>query len=148
MSQSYQYEPDALAVTAGAYSASDVVGGLLRIPISPVNAGGTLRWLRLVDDANQKAAMSLYLFNDLPSTIADNAAFAPSVADLEKMVAKIAIAAGDYETLNSNAIAILPTIIKTVPIEKGALWAYLVTSGTPTYAATTDLSLSICVWPF
>lgn len=135
-------------VTAGAYSAADVVGGLLTFSGAFGPSGvGILNRVRVVDDANQKAVLTLYLFNDAPSTIADNAAFAPVVADLKKLVAKVAIAADDYTELNSNAVALIDDINDTVLDAggKGALYGYLVCTATPTYAATTDVQVQLSI---
>ncbi len=137
------------AVTAGAYSAADVVGGLLTFDLNSPSGVLLVKQLRIVDDANQKAAAHLYLFNAAPSDIADNAAYAPTVADLKKMVANITIAAADYTTLNSNAVALVDDrsgidggMCTTV---NGRLYGYLVCDATPTYGATTDISITLSV---
>src|SRR5574343_384011 len=98
-------------ITAGAYSANDVVGGLLTFQLAPeapagVNpASGFVRVVTISDDDNEKAALELHLFREAPTVIADNAAFAPTFADLKKRVGSVVIAAGDYVTINSNGHA-------------------------------------------
>jgi len=130
-------------VTAGAYSASDVVGGRLTFTMAAASGVYLLKSVRLVDDGNVKAAGSLYLFNSAPSSIADNAAFEPTVADLAKLVAVVPVASADYTTLNSNAVALVEDLNSYFSVDGGTLYGYFVCSGTPTYTATTDLTISL-----
>lgn len=138
-------------ITAGAYSANDVVGGRLDFTIPWKAAGGFVDSVRIVDDANQKAAMTLYLFSRVPTAIADNAAFAPTVADLQALAGTIAIAATDYVTLNNNAVAIKRlnsdgAISFWCP--DGILYGYAVVSGTPTYANAADLQFELRMYRY
>lgn len=132
-----------LVVTLAAYTAGDVVGGLLTIPMHSVGGGGVLRQLSIIDDADQKEPLTLYLFDQLPSTIANDAAFAPTVADLKKLVGVVAIAALDYTTLNGNAYAIKSNLEIEFAVPGGNLYGYLVASDTPDYAAAGDLTLRL-----
>lgn len=140
--------PD-LAVTLSAYTIGDVVGGLITINVSggaATGGGGVLRRLMLVDDADQKEPYTLYLFDQKPGVIANDDAFAPTVADLKKMIAKVSIAAGDYVTLNGNAIAIKEQLEIDYTCVEGYLYGYLVAVDTPDYAAAADLTLRLTVW--
>lgn len=130
-------------ITAGAYSAGDVVGGLLTFTLQSGSGVFLLKSVRIVDDDNEKAASHLYLFNSEPTTIADNGAFAPTVADLKKMVANIAIAAADFSTLNSNAVALIEDLTAMFKSDTGKVYGYLVCDATPTYTAVTDLSIKL-----
>lgn len=138
-----------LTITAGAYSAGDVVGGLLSLAVQSAGGGGTIRRVVLVDDDNEKAALTLYFFTDAPTEIADNAPFAPVIADLKKLISTLDIAATDYVTLNGNAVAIKSSFD---PIDyvtpTGKLYIYIVTptGSTPTYGAVGDLMLRVDVW--
>jgi len=133
-----------LTITAGAYSANDVVGGLQEIAI-PRNAAGFIRGVEITDDDNEKAGLKLYLFTSRPTALADNAAFEPTIDDLKNLFAIISIAAGDYSTINGNAKAIVSTNtsldfeVQNQPV----VFAYLVCDATPTYAATTDLTVHV-----
>jgi len=132
-------------ITAGAYGALDVVGGMLTFNVSGTPQGGILNRVIVVDDDNEKAVLTLYLFGTKPSTIADNAAFTPAVADLKALFAKVAIAADNYVTLNSNAIAIIDDVNCVLPANNGQIYGYLVCTATPTYTATSDLTITIDV---
>jgi hypothetical protein len=131
-------------ITAGAYSANDVIGGLQTIEIN-ASSGGTIRRVNLVDDDSEAAAMTLYFFDQQPSTIADNAAFAPTVADLKKLIGTVDIAAGDYVTVNSNDYVVVNNVNLDYAISD-TIYVYAVVTGTPTYTATSDLTFRFTVW--
>jgi hypothetical protein len=94
--------------------------------------------------------LTLYVFNAAPTTIADDAAFAPAIADLKKLVAKVEIAADDYTSISdgtaNNAYALKQDLNEVYKADgKGNLYAYLVATATPTYAAATDLTVNLSV---
>jgi hypothetical protein len=136
---------DTTAVSVSpAYTAGDAVGGK-RTLANAVKAAGTgvLESIVILDRANQKAAMKIIIFDADPTvaTITDNAAFVFSTDDL-KAVAVIDIPATAYVTLNTKAIASVNGIGAVVKAASGtSLYAAVVTTGTPTYAATTDVQV-------
>lgn len=140
--------------TGGAYTANDVLHGLITISVANAGGGGMLRWIRVVDDDNEKAEIAFYFFNSLPSTIADDAAFAPTVADLKKCIGRVVVEAADYRTENSNAIAIVRGEVGGSAFEANAdfvsptgyIYVYPVCTGTPTYTAATDLEVTFGFW--
>lgn len=138
----------ALTVTAGAYSDGDVVGGLINLSaLCGVLGGGTIRQIRLVDDGNIGAALYVYLFDDAPTAILDNAVFATAfvIADHKAFIGRISIATGDYLTINSNKVAVKDDI--NLSHGTGSLYAYIVTNGsTPTYLAVDNLTLIVTGW--
>lgn len=153
---SYTYKEDRVfdkkvtpTITAGAYSANDVVGGLLEFPVDGTKDSGLIVRVQIVDAGNVKAACKLYLFTEKPNVIADNAAFAPNRSALEAMLGPIAIAAADYTTINSIGRASSPTAPDSnlaVPFKlgyPGTLYGYLVCDATPTYLATNNLTIRI-----
>jgi len=133
--------------TSPAYTAGDAVGGKETLTAALRTSNGTviLESLVLLDRANQKQPMEVIIFDADPSaaTITDNTAFVYSTDDL-KVVARISIAATDYVTLNSKAIANLRGLGVAIKGNDSStsLYAALVTTGTPTFAATTDIQLS------
>lgn len=147
---------DAMAVDTSAYADGDVVGGLLQFSLgTAVISGVILNGAKLIDDDSEGAALRLYLFartstadsatSTAVSSIADNAAFAPTIGDLKKLVAVIDFST--YVTVNSNDYAfgsITPGSNRTIASNDGKLYGYLVTNGsTPTYTAATDLMLQL-----
>jgi hypothetical protein len=134
-------------VTAGAYSANDVVGGLLEFDI-PRNGAGFIRGVAISADDGETMACKLHLFVSKPTTFADNAAFAPTFEDLVNRFAQISVAAADYSTVNSNTQAIVSTNT-SLDFEFSAqpmIYGYLVCDATPTFAATTDLAITLTAY--
>jgi hypothetical protein len=145
----YRYT-QTLTITAGAYSANDVVGGLITIPCGP----GTLRKAKIVDADSEGAALDLYLFYATPDLeAADNEAFAATVADLTLLEERIRFEAANYVTVASADDYCMGTLNSTTslgvecrPTDGVYMYAYLVCTGTPTYTATTDLTLELLFW--
>jgi len=92
-------------IIATPYTANTVVGGLLSLLGVP--AQGVIRDILVNIDGAITPALDLYFFDSAPTTIIDNAAFAPSYADQGKMLTgdKISIVSGDYQSLNSKTRA-------------------------------------------
>jgi hypothetical protein len=134
-------------VTAGAYSANDVMGGRLEFPI-PRNASGFVRSVAISTDDAEAMACKMHFFVSAPTTFADNAAFAPTFNDLKNRFAVVAIAAADYVTINGNTQAIVSTntsldfAVQNQPM----IYGYLVCDATPTFAATTDLAIAVTLY--
>lgn len=125
------------------YTAGDVVGGLITfpLPLGRTMEGGILQSVVLIDDDSEAAALTLYLFDAQPSAIADQAAFAPTYADLQKLIRPVAFASADYVTVGSDDYIIVDDINGVLPVNQ--LYGYLVCAGTPTYAAPLTIRLFI-----
>jgi hypothetical protein len=135
---------DTTVVTAAAYSAGNAVGAKRTIANAVRTPGtGILESVTILDRANQKAGMTLFIFDADPTnaTITDKSAFVFSTDDL-KVIAQVSFAASDYVTTNSKAIAQKTGLAIALKAASGTtLYAALVTTGTPTFAATTDVQL-------
>jgi hypothetical protein len=133
-----------------AYTANDVVGGLLTFNVSSPSNCGILNWLKITDEDNEGAALDVYIFNEQPTAIADDDAGQLLIADLDKCITKVEIAAADYEAVNS-----LKFVFKDETSEgmnrsynadsKGNLYAYVICTGTPTYAADKTIKMTLSV---
>ena len=127
-----------LAISLAAYAAGDVVG-------TKVNLGkfnGKLHSITVRDNANQGPAGQILLFDGDPGAIpADNAAFTWPASALAKLVGVVDLPT--YKTVGSKKVGSIPSIGLAAKSE--ALYAVIVTSGTPTFAAVTDLSLQFAV---
>lgn len=133
-------------ITAGAYSAGDVIGGLLTFPVA-TNNGGILREIRISDADNIKAATTLYFFDQgtaAPTAILDNAAFATglTLADKDRIMFTVDVAGADYETINADAIAIEDGLSNRFT-NSSRLYCYEVTGATPTFVATDSRKIQI-----
>ncbi len=137
-------------VTLNAYTANDVVGGLMTFGVFPQAFDGVIRNLLSVDDDAQSEAYVMYVFESLPSTIANDAAFAPTLADLKKIATTITVANGDYITKGGNTWTqdIVTEEAGSVHSDSGNLYVYAVATNTPDYATTTPLTFTMTVEVF
>ena len=135
-------------VTAGAYTAGDAVGGLLTFPLAArtnISEGGSiLTNVLIIDDAGQDAELELWLFNQTFTAIADNAAWAPSEADLENCIGVVSTTGGIWRAAGTPSVCQIECTRRIDLVAGGtSLFGQLVTRGTPTYAATDDLTIKI-----
>jgi hypothetical protein len=145
-----------VAVSLSAYAAEDVVGGgangYLSCDAYAGGGGGVLMWVRVVDAADKKIAGRLYVYDSAPSVMADNAQFAPTVADRLKGLGCISIPSGYWDGSGSfgSGWAAGKDRFTGVPISypntsDGKLYFRYVTVAGVTYVATTDLYLHVCL---
>lgn len=130
---------EGITVDLDAYTANDVVGGLLVFPVNTGMGGGLINRVRLVDEDSQDEPYDLYIFNALPTVIADDAAFAPTVADLRKLVAVVAISGAT--TVNSLDYWHSPVLNYSYAVDGPNLYGYLVAGATPDYINADTLAL-------
>jgi hypothetical protein len=113
-----------------------VVGGLLTFNYVSASGGAFLNAVRIVDEETKDNTFRLWLFNEAPSTIVDNAAFSASLANLQKAIGYV-----DIDTWVSG-FSKVSDINDALPLPNHKLYAYLVLNGsTPTYSASQTLSL-------
>jgi hypothetical protein len=121
------------------YSSGDCVGGVIELDAGEPSSkdGDLLHMLTVIDKSNQKAALVLVLFdrNPVGATTADNGAFAWGT-EIDHVVGVVAVASADYVTLDSKAVATISSVGCKFRGNGNSCYAVLVTSGTPTYAAS------------
>jgi len=127
-------------VTAGAYSANDAVGGLLTF--AGAGPGGVIKDVVFVDDAGQDTTLELWLFSATFTAIADNAAWAPAEASLHNLVAIISTTNGAWCAAGTPSANVVE-VSQRYDCPGGSLYGQLVTRGTPTFAATDDVTVAI-----
>jgi len=150
--------PISVTTVGGAYSAGNVVGGLLTLPVGQGTGQWALKNLYVVDLANQGAELMVHFFKSKPvGTYTDQAALSWGAGDTSLLVASVEVLAATYKTQNAVAIAetaysvngytVMPS---TAPIDNSAAtpWyplAYVVmtTTGTPTYGAGAKILLNV-----
>ena len=135
-------------VTSGtpAYVSGYGVGGLMTLSGAVRVAQGTGVWesLLITDHANQKAPYDVLIFGGSPvgGTVTDHVTFDWGSA-LPQLIAHLSVGAGDYTTIHARAVAQYPTIGQVIKPASGMnLYAVIVTSGTPQFAGTADLSFT------
>lgn len=133
-----------ITVTLSAYTAGDVVGGLLTFDVARVSDRGFIERVRLVDEDSQDEPYLLYVFREQPTTIANDAAFAPTVADIQKLLFVISISTAT--TVNSIDFWHSAQLNYAFNAPDGNLYGYLVANAsTPDYANADALSLYLDV---
>ncbi len=123
-----------------AYGAGDAIGNhassdaVITFDLAGSATGaGLINSLKVVDNDNEGAAGVLHLYRSAPSALADNAAWAPTLADLEAKI--ISITLGSFTTSNSMKEQTIEDINKVFKTDGNKIYAHFVTSGTPTYAS-------------
>jgi len=134
--------PQTPTVTVGAYTAGDAVGGLLTFANAAREAGsgGVVKDLLIIDDAGQDVEMELWLFSSTFTAMADNAAWAPSEANLRKLVGIVSTADGAWFEAGTPSVARVEASQEYTAVGT-SLYGQLVTRGTPTFAATDDVTV-------
>lgn len=137
--------PDALTptVTNGAYSAGDVIGGLLTFPVGGQNDGGNMARLLIRDADSNAVDLTAYIYNAEPTAIADNDPFTVSVADFGKLVGTVNLVSTDDYYI-SGLIGDSGNVAIPYKTFSGNVYVYLV--GAPTYTGTDKLNVKVSVW--
>lgn len=132
-------------VTAGVYVANDNVGGLLTFANAArfSGGGGIVKEILIIDDASQSAELELWLWNQTFSAGADNAVWTPVEAELHNLVTIISTADGTYYTGGATGTVCMVEVARQFNLTGTSLFGRLVTRGTPTYAATDDISVLV-----
>lgn len=141
-----------LVVTAGAYSANDVVGGLIQFEnIFCPSDFAKLRGVALTDRSNNSVRYDLVFFSAAPTgAYANDAAVGPSNGDLLLMSPVVALTTSDLFSFGTKGAVALTNFELPLKLAKPnsrdsgrTVWCALVTRGTPTYASTSDLALKL-----
>ena len=131
-------------VTAGAYIAGDAVGGLLTFANAArvAGGGGVIKDVIILDDNGQDAEMELWLFNATFTAMADNAPWAPSEADLRKLVAVARTNDGNWLDAGTPSACVVE-VSQRYDCVGTSLFGQLANRGTPTFANTDDVTVII-----
>jgi hypothetical protein len=132
------------------YASGDLVGTKLTLSnaLRAQTGRGRIVSVTLVDQAKQSAALDVVFFNANPSgtTFTDNAALDVADADALKYAGHVSIVAGNYAAFADNSAATVVVSgagIQVTATDSSTLYACLVSRATPTYAAATDLQLTV-----
>ena len=130
-------------IDTDAYTANDVIGGLLTFDVSGTTVNGLmLNTAIFVDAGDEGAALRLFLYDEAPTTIADDAAFAPTAAD--RLLERAIVTFGTYVSVNSISSQIVEDINNLFSTANGKIYGYLVANGsTPNPGAATDYAIQL-----
>jgi hypothetical protein len=134
-----------ITTSATLYTTGDCVGGVLTLTdAARIDGKQTiLQSLHIKDASNQKVPLTILIFESNPTggtgfTATDNAAFSygSDTATYAKQIGKINVVAGDYETIDSKATAVISGLGRIyTPVGSNDLFAVIITTGGPTYGA-------------
>lgn len=136
-------------ITSGAaYSSGNLVGGkgTLSNSVRPGILSGMISSVTIMDKSTQNADMDVIFFNADPSgtTYTDRAAYAPTDADMQKVICRVQVR--DKDTFSANGQAYAQNVncpFNLASNSANILYYVFVVRGTPTYTSTTDLTLSV-----
>jgi len=136
-------------ISTTAYAANDAVGGKLTFANAVRTAGGVgyIEDVVVVDNDKENAELVLVCFDADFTATADNAAFDPSDADLGNAIGFVWILTSDYKSLNDNSVATVSNQPLQFQLAAGgtSLYCQLMAVGTPTYTATSDLTVKLAI---
>jgi hypothetical protein len=132
-------------VTAAAYAAGNVVGGLLTLTGA---VGGTattalLHKVNLMCKSSQSSQFDVLIFHTNPtnSTFTDKTALAVNVLDFDKIGAVVHVT--DWTNLGTPSIGLATNLAISVKgLASQTIYAVIVARGTPTFASTSDITAS------
>jgi hypothetical protein len=136
-------------ITSGAaYASGNAVGGLLAFGpgfVRVTGGGGVLQSAVLFDKSGNNVAYDLFLFDSAPAAPNDKTAYALG-SDLAKAIGSVSfsgmVAAGTPGLINADGLG------KAIKLGGGTtLYGILVTRGTPTYAGSADVTVTLVLLP-
>lgn len=132
-------------ISTSAYATGDAVGGLLTFAsvVESANSAATLDSIVVIDKDQELATFDLVLFDQTFTATADNAVFAPSDADLANCIGVVRVS--DYANFSTNSVATRTNVGLGIKLTGTSLFGQLVVRGTPTYTATSDITVKVAV---
>jgi len=134
-------------VTPAAYGSGDAIGVLQSLAgaVSGSKQSGTLENLVVVDIDNQSAPIDVFLFQSSVTGGVDNAAYAPSDAEILECVGVVEVDALDYITVGASSVATIPVDLGFQLDSSTTVYAQIVSRGTPTYGAANSLRFNFVI---
>ena len=141
-----RYKVTPTVTASSAYTANDVVGGLLTF--SGLR-NGTLQAITICDNGGDAVDYLLVLFESAPTSIDDHATFDIADADLDKIIYQDSLtSASERQAFTDNSYHYLYGLSVPIWSAGGTVYGFLITTGTPTYAATSDITVTLQVKDF
>jgi len=141
--------PQTPTITAGLYSAGDAVGGLLTFAgaARTSGGGGVIKGVVIIDDDGEDVELELWLFNQTFTAMVDNAAWAPSEADLENFIGVVSTLTSDQGWMAAGTPSVCDIeVAKRYDLVGTSMFGQLVNpTGTPTWTATDDLTVKVAL---
>ena len=131
-------------ITAGAYAAEDIVGGVQTLTDAARATGRevVLESITVTDLGKQNAELAIFFFDRDPTngTYNDNAALDIDDTDMGYCLGVVTVETDDYADAADNSVASRRNIGLGLSPNAVNLYAIAKTTGTPTYTSTSDLT--------
>lgn len=144
-------------ISTNEYTAGEVMGGCFHFQLGQ-SEDGVIRAVSIVDVANQKKKIWMYLFDEEPTPQIDKTQLNLTVECLKRLIGVVKFSVGDYETVNSHAFQFvgggeeegtgLAPMALYYAASDGRLYAYAVAQQTVTYTASGDLLFGLSMANF
>ncbi len=146
LTASFTFTP---AVTAGAYSAGNVVGGMIAVPgaVRPGVLSGILYGLCILAKSNTAPPLTLYFLRNAQQggLYTDNAALTWNVNDFADVIATHTIAAADWISAGSKQAVSYGGIGKPIVLASTLLYVLPIATGSFTPTGTTDYTFILTI---
>lgn len=132
---------------AGIYAAKDAVGALMTFANAARFSGGSIviEAVQVADKDQELADLELLLFDRSITAPTDNAVFDPTDTESTQCIGSVYISRGFYADLNDNSVAAINDVGLSAVLNGTDLYGVLVARSTPTYTATTDLTVTLTI---
>lgn len=128
------------------YTAGDAIGagGSITSAAKATGGGLIINNLTFVNDAAQNFDLDVVFFRDSITAPTDNAAWAPSEADLLKVCGAFTVRSSDWRSFGARSIAFLNDINHVIPsLAASTLYYAVIAQGAFNFASTTDLTMTV-----
>lgn len=128
------------------YTAGDAIGagGSITSAAKATGGGLIINNLTFVNDAAQNFDLDVVFFRDSITAPTDNAAWAPSEADLLKACGAFTVLSTDWRSFGTRSIAFLNDINHVIPsLVASTLYYAVIAQGAFNFAGTTDLTMIV-----
>jgi len=135
-------------VDTSIYASGDAIDGLqtLTEAVNSADQSGIIEHITLIDGDGQDAALDLLFYEAAVADGTDNAAYAPTLLVLKQSLGTVSILAADYDNYgaNGNVATVKPNFFFQMENSQN-LFFQIVSRGTPTYAAATNVKLRFII---
>jgi len=134
-------------VDTSVYASGDAIAVLQNFggAVRSADQAGILKQLVLSDIDNQSSALDIVFYQEVVAGGVDNAAYAPSAAEIIESVGLVSVAGSDYVTIGSRSLATIDLTLDFQLDNSTALFFQVVSRGTPTYTTASSLQFKFVI---
>lgn len=134
-------------VDTNVYAAGDAIDVLQSVAeaLRGADQSGIIEQVNVVDASGQDAELDLIFYRASVTDGTDNAAYAPSEAELKESAGVIKIVLGDYAAFGTPSVATVNPNLHLQFEGSKILRFQIVSRGTPTYAGADDLQIQFVI---